>query len=136
MTAQIQLTSSTKFNKITYWAATILLALGMLSGGLAQLFGLKQNAEGFVHLGYPLYFMSILGVWKILGVMAILTPKFKLLKEWAYAGFFFALTGGVISHVVAGDGFSEFIAPLVFALLTVVSWYFRPIDRKIILNKN
>ncbi len=126
----------TKRNKIIYWTATILLALGMFSGGLAQIFRVKQNVDGIVHLGYPIYLMSILGTWKILGVIAILIPKFKLLKEWAYAGFFFAMTGAVISHIAAGDSFSEFIAPFIFALLTVVSWYIRPADRKIILDKN
>lgn len=120
-----------KRNKIIYWIATILLALGMLSGGLAQLFRVKQNVEGMIHLGYPLYFMSILGVWKLLGVIAILIPKFMLLKEWAYAGFFFAMSGATISHIVSGDKFTEFIAPVIFLILTIVSWHFRPVNRKI-----
>jgi len=79
--------------------------------------------------------MSILGTWKILGVIAILVPKCRLLKEWTYAGFFFAMSGAVISHITVGDAFLQFLAPLVFVILTVVSWYFRPVDRKIILSK-
>ncbi|RNL77389.1 DoxX family protein [Sinomicrobium pectinilyticum] len=125
----------TKRNKIIYWTTTVLLALGMFSGGLAQIFRVKENIEGIVHLGYPIYLMSILGVWKILGVIAILLPKTPLLKEWAYAGFFFAMTGAVISHIASGDGFAHYLAPLLFAILTVLSWYFRPADRKIIFNK-
>lgn len=79
--------------------------------------------------------MSILGVWKILGVIAILIPKFKLLKEWAYAGFFFAMTGAVISHITVGDTFLQFLAPSIFVILTIISWYLRPTDRKIIVNE-
>jgi hypothetical protein len=116
---------------IAYWTITILLALGMLSGGMAQLLRLKPNVEGMTHLGYPLYIMSILGTWKILGVLVLLLPKFRLLKEWAYAGFFFVLTGAVISHIVSGDTFSDFCAPLSFVLLTVLSWWWRPDNRKL-----
>ena len=123
----------TKTNKTIYWIATILLSLGMLSGGISQILKVQQNVDGTVHLGYPIYLMTLLGIWKILGVFAILIPKFKLLKEWAYAGFFFALTGAVISHIAVGDTFLQFLAPLNFVILTIVSWYFRPTDRKIIL---
>ena len=107
-----------KSSKIIYWIATIWLALGMLSGGI-------------MHLGYPAYFVSLLGVWKILGVVALLVPGFPVVKEWAYAGFFFAMSGAVISHVISGDGFAQ-IAPSLFALvLTVISWYFRPVSRRV-----
>jgi uncharacterized membrane protein YphA (DoxX/SURF4 family) len=95
----------------------------------------KANIDGITHLGYPIYFLTILGTWKILGVIALLVPKFTLIKEWAYAGFFFAMTGAVCSHIASGDGFKEFIAPLVFAVLVVVSWYFRPANRKLIIQK-
>ncbi len=71
----------TKRNKIIYWISTIWLALGMLAGGFQQVFHTKSFVDIFVHLGYPLYFMYIIGVWKILGVIAILIPKFRLLKE-------------------------------------------------------
>lgn len=116
--------------KIIYWAATVLLCAGMLAGGLAQLIRQPQTVEGITHLGYPVYFMGILGTWKILGVIALLVPGFGLVKEWAYAGFFFAMTGAVISHIASGDGFGHFAAPLVFVLLTAASWYFRPLSRR------
>jgi uncharacterized membrane protein len=123
----------TKRNKITYWTATGFLAFGMLAQGFAQI----SHTNGYVdmivaHLGYPSYFLSIIGVWKILGVIAILVPDFKLLKEWAYAGFFFVMSGAVFSHVASGDSIYS-IAPALFLLIViVVSWYFRPADRKII----
>ena|ERR1039458_3522354 len=93
----------TKRNEIIYWIATGLLAFGMLSSGIQQVFRVKGMDDILVHLGYPLYFMSIIGIWKILGVIAILIPGFKLVKEWAYAGFFFAMSGALISHLACGD---------------------------------
>jgi hypothetical protein len=122
----------TKRNKIIYWIATIWLALGMFSTGIVQLIKLKEEADMMAHLGYPLYFLTILGVWKILGVVAILLPKFPLLKEWTYAGFFFAMSGAIFSHLAIGDAAIELFGPTLLIVLTVVSWYFRPADRKII----
>ena len=78
----------TKRNKIIYWISTVWLALGMLSTGIVQILKLKEEVSMMAHLGYPLYFLTLIGVWKILGVVAILVPKFPLLKEWAYAGSF------------------------------------------------
>ena len=119
-------------NKIIYWISTVWLALGMLSTGAIQLFKLKADVDQMTHLGYPAYLLTILGVWKILGVVAVLIPKFPRLKEWAYAGFFFAMSGAVISHIVLGDPMKEISPPLLLLILTVVSWYFRPENRKII----
>jgi hypothetical protein len=121
-----------KTQKIIYWVATIWLALGMLSTGIVQLIKMKEEADVMAHLGYPLYFLTILGIWKILGVVAVLIPKFPLLKEWAYAGFFFAMSGAVFSHLASGDGAVEFFGPTLLLVLTFVSWYFRPADRKLI----
>jgi hypothetical protein len=84
-------------------------------------------------LGYPVYFLTIIGVWKLLGVIALLVPKFPLLKEWAYAGFFFLMSGAVFSHVAVGDPFKEDIPSLLLLVLTAVSWNFRPAARKLIL---
>lgn len=85
----------------------------------------------FAHLGYPSYLLTILGVWKILGVVAVLIPKFPILKEWAYAGFFFTMTGAVFSHAAVGDGGKEFFGPVLLIVLTVVSWYYRPESRRL-----
>ncbi len=122
----------TKRTKITYWIATVWLALGMLSTGIVQLIKMKEEVVMMAHLGYPLYFLTLLGIWKILGVIAILIPKFPLLKEWAYAGFFFAMSGAVFSHVAMGDSAMDLFGPVLLLVLTVVSWYFRPADRKIV----
>ncbi|MBD3615593.1 MAG: DoxX family protein [Gracilimonas sp.] len=121
----------TKRNKVIYWVATIWLALGMLAGGVQQLLQIGGYVEIITQLGYPLYFLSILGAWKILGVIAVLAPKFPLVKEWAYAGFFFAMSGAAISHITMDQPFTEALPSLVLLILTVTSWYFRPADRKI-----
>jgi len=123
----------TKRNKILYWIATAWLSLGMLSTGIVQLLKMKEEIALFSQLGYPLYFMTILGGWKILGVVAVLIPKFTLLKEWAYAGFFFAMSGAVFSHIAIGDtSISAYFGPLLLLVLIVLSWYFRPAERKIV----
>lgn len=83
----------TKRNKIIYWVATIWLALGMTSTAIVQLIKMDEEVANFIKLGYPLYLMTIIGVWKILGVVAVLIPKFPLIKEWAYAGFFLQCRG-------------------------------------------
>jgi hypothetical protein len=116
----------TKKNKIIYWVATIWLALGMTSTGIVQLLKVKEEVDMMTHLGYPIYFLNILGVWKILGVVAVLIPGFSLVKEWAYAGFFFVMSGAVFSHFALGDEAKEFFGPVLLLILTVVSWYFLP----------
>jgi len=124
----------TKRNKIIYWIATIWLSLGMISTGVVQLFKTNAGQGGLdmiIHLGYPAYLLTILGTWKILGVVALLIPKFPLLKEWAYAGFFFITSGAIFSHIAAGDKIVELVPGLLLLVLTIVSWYFRPAGRKI-----
>ena len=120
-----------KRNKIIYWIATVWLALAMVASGLQQIFHSKAFTDIILDLGYPLYFMTILGTWKILGVIAILIPRFGLLKEWAYAGFFFAMSGAVFSHIASGGPLQEIIPSFVLLIMTVLSWYFRPPGRKI-----
>jgi hypothetical protein len=128
-----------KAGKIIYWIATIWLALGMTATGILQLS--KTEAEGALappgvwgisQLGYPVYFLTIIGVWKILGVIAILVPKFPLVKEWAYAGFFFLLSGALFSHIAVGDPLAELVPSTLLLIMTLLSWYFRPPTRKII----
>jgi DoxX-like family len=124
-----------KRNKIIYWIATIWLALGMTATGIVQLLKMKEGAGGvnsIIHLGYPVYFLTILSAWKILGVVALLIPKFALLKEWAYAGFFFVTSGAVFSHMAMGDSLIDIYGALILIILTVVSWFFRPADRRLI----
>jgi uncharacterized membrane protein YphA (DoxX/SURF4 family) len=122
----------TKRNKIIYWIATIWLSLGMTATGIVQLIKMKEETDKMAFLGYPIYFLTILAIWKFLGVIMVLLPKFPLLKEWAYAGFFFAMSGAVFSHFASGSAPKEFFGPILLIVLTIVSWYFRPADRKII----
>ncbi len=122
----------TKRNKIIYWVATIWLSLGMVSTGIVQFIKMKEEVEKTsLHLGYPTYFLTIIAVWKLLGVVATLIPKFPLVKEWAYAGFFFVMSGAIFSHIAMGDDAKEFFGPTLLIVLTIVSWYFRPADRKL-----
>lgn len=120
-----------KSHKIIYWVSTIFLSFGMTAGGIQQLLQVGGYVEIVTGLGYPLYLLSILGAWKLLGVIAILIPKFPVVKEWAYAGFFFAMSGAAISHITYGQPFVEAVPSLVLLTMTVVSWYFRPADRKV-----
>lgn len=122
---------TSKARKLTYWISTIWLSLGMLSSGIVQLLKVEGEIEFIMELGYPEYFLTILGVTKILGVVVVLLPRLPLLKEWAYAGFFFLMLGAAFSHIAAGNGFTEILPPVLLIVLTLTSWYFRPIDRKI-----
>lgn len=124
-----------KTNKVIYRISTAWLSLGMLSTGIVQLMKNEAEVKMMDLLGYPLYFLSLLGVWKILGVIAILIPRYPLLKEWAYAGFFFAMTGAVYSHLAVGDEPVSLFGPSLLLVLTIVSWYFRPESRKMVLIK-
>ncbi|MBP7415368.1 MAG: DoxX family protein [Pyrinomonadaceae bacterium] len=121
----------TKTHKIIYWVATLWLALGMTSTGIVQLMRLKDDVDRMSHLGYPSYLLTMLGIWKLLGVIAVLIPKYPLLKEWAYAGFFFTMSGAALSHIIVSDPFSEIAPSLLLLTLTIVSWYFRPENRKV-----
>jgi uncharacterized membrane protein YphA (DoxX/SURF4 family) len=121
-----------KRDKIIYWISTAWLALGMISTGAVQLLQSPKGpggTESITRLGYPLYFLFILGAWKILGSIAILIPGYALLKEWAYAGFFFIMTGAVISHIASGST-NEMYPAILLLMLTLISWYFRPVSRK------
>lgn len=124
-----------KGKKIIYWIATLWLALGMVSTGIVQLLQTKEGTGGLnslQHLGYPAYLLPILGVWKILGAIAVVVPKFPLVKEWAYAGFFFVMSGAILSHIAMHDGLNEIWPALLLLVLTILSWYSRPVDRKLI----
>ncbi|WP_353145829.1 DoxX family protein [Chryseobacterium sp.] len=122
---------SEKRTKIIYWIFTLWMALGMVSTALVQLMKNKDELENFTYLGYPAYLMTIIGVWKLLGIIAILIPKRLLLKEWAYAGFFFVMSGAVISHLIMGDTAGRTFPAVLLLTLVIISWYFRPANRKI-----
>jgi hypothetical protein len=124
-----------KAKLITYWIATALLAIGMLQSGIFAVIRSQQWIDLVTALGYPVYLLTILGTWKILGIIAILVPGFKLVKEWAYAGFFFAMTGALASHLFCHDHeVKGILGPLFQTIFVVLSWYFRPASRKIVSN--
>ncbi|MGH1517266.1 DoxX family protein [Chryseobacterium sp. JK1] len=125
------LNPTTKKTKIIYWLFTLWMALGMVSTAIVQLIKSKDEVANFTGLGYPSYLMIIIGIWKILGVIAILIPKRPLLKEWAYAGFFFVMSGAVISHLIVGDPAGRTLPAVLLFVLVIISWYFRPAERKI-----
>jgi uncharacterized membrane protein YphA (DoxX/SURF4 family) len=116
---------------VVYWIATGLTALAFISGGVTWLMHIPQQVEGVTHLGYPLYFMKIVGVWKVLGGLAILAPRMPRIKEWAYAGIFFDLSGAAASHAFSHDPAGKVAVPLVMTLVLLVSWALRPDSRRL-----
>ncbi|GAA0966084.1 DoxX family protein [Actinocorallia libanotica] len=127
-----------KKQRIAYWASTLVLASGLAGSGIQQLLRTEGRealappyAWGIAELGYPVYVLTILGMWKVLGVLALLVPGQPLLKEWAYAGVFFLLTGGMFSHLASGDPWYQLLPALFLLVFTMISWYFRPADRKL-----
>lgn len=120
-----------KRDKIIYWVATVWLCLGMASSAIVQLIPLEEELTRMGELGYPSYFLTIIGVWKVIGIIAVLVPGFSLVKEWAYAGFFFLMSGAIFSHWAVGDGAADYFGPTLLIVLTIVSWYFRPAARRV-----
>jgi uncharacterized membrane protein YphA (DoxX/SURF4 family) len=124
-----------KTRKVIYWIATVWLSLGMVSTGVVQLLKGKEGPgalDSMMHLGYPVYFLTLIGISKLLGVVVILLPKFPILKEWAYAGFVFVTAGAIFSHVASGDPMGEIFPSLLLLVLTGISWYLRPESRRVI----
>jgi hypothetical protein len=116
---------------IIYWITTLLGPTSFAIGGLLSIRQSPEVVAGVQHLGYPLYFATLLGVWKVLGALAITAPGLPRVKEWAYAGFVFDLTGAAISHAAVGDGTGDIVAPLVFLALLAVSYLLRPDSRRL-----
>ena len=112
-----------------YWTTTTIIALAFLSGGAAYLAGAGFALEGMAALGYPAYFVTLLGAWKVLGGIAILAPRSPRLKEWAYAGIAFDLTGAAFSHAAVGEPAAKVIVPLVMLGIAAASWALRPASR-------
>ncbi len=114
---------------IGYWAITALVAFAVVSGGAAELARRPDNIDGLVKLGYPAYMATIIGFWKVLGGIAILAPRLPRLKEWAYAGIFFNMTGAAMSHAVSHDATWHVIVTASLAALALASWALRPQSR-------
>ncbi|MEC3953302.1 DoxX family protein [Nocardia sp. CDC153] len=113
-----------------YWATTTLVVAELVVGGWWDVARVPRARDIVVNLGYPTYFLVILGVWKLLGALALVVPRFPLVKEWAYAGTFFVYTGAIASHLTTGYARYEVPILTVMALLTAASWALRPDDRQ------
>jgi hypothetical protein len=120
---------------VGYWICTALTVFFIVPGGLAYALAVPDVVDGVVQLGFPLYFIQLLGVWKVLGGLAILAPGFPRLKEWAYAGIIFELTGAALANATMGASIGaewwHVPAPLVIAAIAVISWALRPLSRRL-----
>jgi uncharacterized membrane protein YphA (DoxX/SURF4 family) len=114
---------------ITFWTFTGIIAFVLLSGGIADLLRRGGTTDGMVELGYPTYFMTIIGTWKVLGTVALLYPRFPRLKEWAYAGAFFNFAGAFASHLASDSAANHVFWTGLFSVCVLVSWALRPSDR-------
>ena len=117
---------------IAYWTAPVLIALALLSGGVAGVVRAEPNVRGMAELGYPAYLLLVLGAWKLLGALVLLAPRLALLKEWAYAGIAFDLSGAALSHAAIGHPAAKVAVPAVLLAIAACSWALRPADRRLV----
>ena len=115
---------------IAYWITTVLVAAELALGGVWDILQIPYIRTVIDHLGYPRYILVILGVWKVLGAVALVVPRFPRLKEWAYAGAIFNYTGAVASHLAVGDGALALVYPIIQVCLVAASWALRPPARR------
>jgi DoxX-like protein len=115
-----------KAKTAAYWISTTMIALVFLPGGIFYVLRVPPVVAGVAQLGFPAYFVTFLGVWKVLGAIALLVPGFALVKEWAYAGMFFDLTGAAVASAATGNAWWHVLAPLAIAVVLVASWALRP----------
>jgi hypothetical protein len=113
-----------------YWLATAAVAAELGLGGIWDIARLPFVRDLVTHLGYPSYFLVLLGTWKVLAAAALIVPRRPLLKEWAYAGAFFTYTGAIFSHLTTGYALGEVGLLAVLTTLTVLSWALRPPSRR------
>ena len=118
-----------KIKMLAYWTATIVIAAELIWGGVLDLTRAGSVVSSLEHLGYPTYLLSILGVWRLLAAVALLVPGLPRLKEWAYAGAFFELTGAALSNLAKSGSLSSVATPCILAAFAVVSWALRPQSR-------
>lgn len=118
-------------HKFAYLASTTLVVIAFAFGGFADLARTPDMVAAMQHLGYPEHLLIVLGIWKLLGALAIAVPRLPILKEWAYAGMTFDLTGAAVAHTAVGDPASNVIVPLVLLGLVLTSWALRPEGRRL-----
>lgn len=120
----------TRLSITAYWTTTAVLATECLVGGVMGMLQLSPFRDTATDLGYPAYFMSILGVWYVSAGLVLLAPRLPRLKEWAYAGLVINYTGAAASHIWVGDGAKKLVGPAIFLGLTAASWALRPPARR------
>lgn len=116
---------------IGYWITTALVSLPMLGSGIGKLTGAEQIVQNMANHGIPASVRLILGFWMVLAPLALLAPGFPRVKEWAYAGIGFAMTGAFAVHVMDGDPIGATLTPLVILGFGVASYLLRPASRKL-----
>jgi hypothetical protein len=121
---------SMRWRSAGYWLATVLVVAELGLGGIWDIARIPFVRDLVTHLGYPSYFLVLLGSWKVLGAIVLLVPRRALLKEWAYAGAFFTYTGAIVSHLTTGYALGEVGLLAVLTALTVMSWALRPPSRR------
>ena len=127
---------SRRIRKMTFWLFTVIVVWETIAGSLWDLLRIEYVRVVFAHLGYPVYLLTILGVWKLPGAVVILAPGLRRLKEWAYAGVFFELTGAAASWALHGDPAAEIASPIVLAAIALASWILRPASRRLGVLEN
>ena len=120
-----------KTRRLAYWVATALTAFVFLSGGVMDVIQPPELLKGMMDLGHTAYFTAILGVWKVLGGLTVLAPRLPRLKEWAYAGMFFDLSGASLSHAAHGDPANKIVIPIILLGIVIASWWLRPESRRL-----
>src|SRR5262249_10891008 len=125
------LASGARGHTVAYWICTLIVAWEMAAGSMWDLLQIEYVRAVFIHLGYPRYMLLIIGVWKLPCALVLLLPRFRRLKEWAYAGAIFNYSGAFASHALVGDGPRLWAGPAVFALITLASWALRPPERRL-----
>jgi len=115
---------------ISYWITTALLSVAMLGAAAGKLTQAEPLVEAMGHLGMPLFLMTILGVWYLGAAVALLVPGLARVKEWAYAGIVFAMTGAFASHLYVGDAITDSLPVVILTALAVASYALRPASRR------
>lgn len=116
---------------VAYWVGTLFVALTALGAGIGDILHAQPLFGILLHLGYPPYFSTLLGLCKVAGAVVLLAPRSPLAKEWAYAGMFFDYCFASVSHLAAGDGAAAAVGPIVSLVALAVSWYLRPASRRL-----
>ena len=124
--------SAPRARAFIYWTATVFVAGNALIAGVMNILRISPFPTILMHLGYPAYFGTMLGTWKVVGALALVIPKYPRVKEWAYAGSFIDYTAAIVSYIAVGAGcVTNLAGPLVTIILLGVSWALRPASRRL-----